>query len=111
MIAAVAALGHARMSCANRSTMIQVNCAQNGAVGGGGLSRPSSTASQKKKAPPQVQACWPSQGLSGGIHKPSRSPRRVNTYMDRIMEEKITHPPSLVAQTRGGKNPSGPNGL
>src|ERR1700732_517636 len=53
------------MSCANCPTMIQVNCAQNGAVGGGQLSRPSSTASQKKKAPLQVQACWPSQGLSG----------------------------------------------
>ena len=50
-------------------------------------------------------------GLSGGIHKPSRSPRRVNTYIDLIMEEKITHPPSLGAQTRGGKNLSGPSGL
>src|SRR5712671_215271 len=30
--------------------------------------------------------------------------------MDQIMEEKITLPPSLGAHTRGGKNPSGPNG-
>jgi hypothetical protein len=103
MMAAVAALGHARMSCANRSTMIQVNCAQNGAVGGGQLSRPSSTASQEKKAPPQVQACWSSQGLSGWASQTRRSPRRVNSYMDQSMEEKITHPRRWAHRRAAGK--------